>query len=234
MAGRKGEVSRSLQFRLSLWLSLTIVLVAATAGFLSFSSAFDEAIELQDDQLRQTAALLQRQLLSAPPTEVAGPPGADPESRLIVLTAHPQGLEARGCGAGLAARSSGRPANRCHRERALAPLYEHARSAASGSPSVSKRRFATRSQTRVRYARWRPPEPDPPAAAAGRYLIRKMLQPLKTMAAELEFRSEPVWRKFPGRGSFRDPTLRRRHKAPPGAGRPVRRRAAAIPGGRGA
>ena len=89
MAGRQGRVRRSLQFRLSLWLSLTIILVAATAGFLSFSSAFDEAIELQDDQLRQTAALLQRQLLSAPPTEVAGPPGADPESRLIVLTSHP-------------------------------------------------------------------------------------------------------------------------------------------------
>lgn len=79
MAGRQERVRQSLQFRLSLWLSLTIILVAATAGFLSFSSAFDEAIELQDDQLRQTAALLQRQLLSAAPTEVAGPPGADPE-----------------------------------------------------------------------------------------------------------------------------------------------------------
>ena len=89
MAGRQGRVRRSLQFRLSLWLSLTIILVAATAGLLSFSSAFDEAIELQDDQLRQTAALLQHQLLSAAPTEVAGPPGADPESRLIVLTSHP-------------------------------------------------------------------------------------------------------------------------------------------------
>ena len=79
MDGPKGGVRRSLQFRLSLWLSLTIILVAAAAGFLSFTSAFDEAIELQDDQLRQTAALLQRQLLSSPPTEVAGPPDADPE-----------------------------------------------------------------------------------------------------------------------------------------------------------
>ena len=89
MVGRQERVRQSLQFRLSLWLSLTVILVAATAGFLSFSSAFDEAIELQDDQLRQTAALLQRQLLSAAPTEVVGPPDADPESRLIVLTSHP-------------------------------------------------------------------------------------------------------------------------------------------------
>ena len=59
-------MSRSLQFRLSLWLSLTIVLVAVAADFLSFSSAFNEAIELQDDQLRQTAAWLQRQHFSTP------------------------------------------------------------------------------------------------------------------------------------------------------------------------
>ena len=89
MDGRKGKMSRSLQFRLSLWLSLTIVLVAVAAGFLSFSSAFNEAIELQDDQLRQTAAWLQRQHFSTPPIEVAGPPEADPESRLIFLTAQP-------------------------------------------------------------------------------------------------------------------------------------------------
>ena len=56
MAGRKGDVSRSLQFRLFLWLSLAIVLVAVPAGFLSYSYAFREAIELQDDQLRQMAA----------------------------------------------------------------------------------------------------------------------------------------------------------------------------------
>jgi two-component system OmpR family sensor kinase len=89
MDGRKGKMSRSLQFRLSLWLSLTIVLVAVAAGFLSASSAFNEAIELQDDQLRQTAAWLQRQHFSTLPIEVAGPPEADPESRLIFLTAQP-------------------------------------------------------------------------------------------------------------------------------------------------
>ena len=46
-------MSRSLQFRLFLWLSLAIVLVAVPAGFLSYWYAFREAIELQDDQLRQ-------------------------------------------------------------------------------------------------------------------------------------------------------------------------------------
>ena len=38
MDGRKGKMSWSLQFRLSRWLSLTIVLVAVAAGFLSSGS----------------------------------------------------------------------------------------------------------------------------------------------------------------------------------------------------
>ena len=67
MAGRKGDMSRSLQFRLFLWLSLAIVLVAVPAGFLSYWYAFREAIELQDDQLRQTAAWLQRSALLGSP-----------------------------------------------------------------------------------------------------------------------------------------------------------------------
>ena len=58
MAGRKGDMSQSLQFRLFLWLSLAILLVAAPSGILSYWYAFREAIELQDDQLRQTAAWL--------------------------------------------------------------------------------------------------------------------------------------------------------------------------------
>ena len=47
MDGRQVRMSQSLQFRLSLWLSLTIVLVAAAAGFLSYGSAFYEAIEFR-------------------------------------------------------------------------------------------------------------------------------------------------------------------------------------------
>ena len=58
MAGRKGDVSRSLQFRLFLWLSAAIVLVAVPVGLLSYWYAFREAIELQDDQLRQTARMV--------------------------------------------------------------------------------------------------------------------------------------------------------------------------------
>ena len=64
MDGRaKGMTKQSLQLRLSLWLSLIILAMALVAGALSFVAAFDEAIELQDDQLRQIGALVGRRSL---------------------------------------------------------------------------------------------------------------------------------------------------------------------------
>lgn len=53
-------VKRSLQFRLSVWLSGTIIGIAIIAGTFSFFSALNEANELQDNILRQTAALFDR------------------------------------------------------------------------------------------------------------------------------------------------------------------------------
>ena len=60
MDGFQRKMMRSLQFRLSMWLTLVILVVALAAGSFSFVSAFDEAIELQDNQLRQMTALFNR------------------------------------------------------------------------------------------------------------------------------------------------------------------------------
>ena len=91
MAGRKGHVSRSLEFSKRFfgcpWPSSWS---QSQRCFFSYSYAFREAIELQDDQLRQVAAWTGGQRFSTPPSEVAGPTDADPESRFIVLTAEPQ------------------------------------------------------------------------------------------------------------------------------------------------
>lgn len=65
MDGFKKRLSDSIQFKLSLVLSLAILSVAVAAGIVSFVSAFDDAHELQDDVLRQVAALMDRQQLSA-------------------------------------------------------------------------------------------------------------------------------------------------------------------------
>jgi two-component system OmpR family sensor kinase len=197
MDGRQGRMRRSLQFRLSLGLSLTIVLVAAAAGFLSFASAFNEAIELQDDQLRQTAALLQRQLLSAPPTEVAGPPDADPESRLIVLALRPHeawnpeevalglrpdlpdGLQTVAIG--------GAP------WRLFVSTHERGLRVAIGQQTTVRDEIANKSALRTVAPLLSLVLLLPLLVG---YLIRKMLHPLKIMAAELESRSEPVWQEI--------------------------------------
>ena len=60
MDGLKASLTQSLQFQLSAWLSSAVILLALGAGGYSFWSSFQEANELQDDQLRQVAALISR------------------------------------------------------------------------------------------------------------------------------------------------------------------------------
>jgi two-component system OmpR family sensor kinase len=83
MDGLQKRLKHSLQWRLSLWLSLAILGLAVAAGTLSFFGAQNEAHELQDDILRQVALLAR-----APDTAASEPGGADgdPESRLTVQT----------------------------------------------------------------------------------------------------------------------------------------------------
>ncbi len=58
MDGVQRAVTTSLQFKLSAWIAGVILSIALAAGIFSFISAFMEANELQDDQLRQVAALI--------------------------------------------------------------------------------------------------------------------------------------------------------------------------------
>ena len=90
MDGFQGKIGRSLQFRLSSWLALVIVCVAVAAGIFSFAAALHEANELQDDQLRQVAALLNDHRLSADPTVASRhATDSDPEFRVIVQALPP-------------------------------------------------------------------------------------------------------------------------------------------------
>ena len=85
MDGFKKRLNASIQLKLSLTLSLVILVVAVVAGIFSFMAAFDEAHELQDDTLRQVAALFNRQHL--PPVRAGDNKKAqdgDEESRIVV------------------------------------------------------------------------------------------------------------------------------------------------------
>jgi two-component system OmpR family sensor kinase len=78
-------MSQSLQFKLSAWLVISIVAMALAAGIFSYFSSFQWALEFQDDQLRQVAALINLHNLPIEPAKVREPvPGTDPDSELIV------------------------------------------------------------------------------------------------------------------------------------------------------
>lgn len=85
MDGFKMRIRQSLQLRLSASLSIAIMVVAISAGIFSFVSAYEEAIELQDEQLRQMAALIARQ--DSPLKFAKSPkqgPDHDSEFRVVV------------------------------------------------------------------------------------------------------------------------------------------------------
>lgn len=201
MAGRKRRLSRSLEFRLFLWLSLAIFVIAGPAGVLSYSHAFQEAIELQDDQLRQTTAWLERQRFSAPLAEAPGPADADPESRLIVLTAQPRGpWQPQEAAPGLRAEASdglqtttigGAP------WRLFISTNHQGQRIAVGQQTALRNEIAKTSAMRA------------VAPLLGLIVllplvigatVRTMLRPLKAIADDLKRRSESDWKKIPDSG----------------------------------
>ena len=85
MDGRQAKLTRSLQFRLAAGLSGIIVALALGAGVFSFETAFEEANELQDDQLRQVALLIDHYGVPVVPGRVFAPErGLDPDLQMVV------------------------------------------------------------------------------------------------------------------------------------------------------
>lgn len=85
MDGLKGRLNQSLQLRLSMALSVAILLVATASGIFSYVAAYDEALDLQDNSLHQVAALYMRQGLTFHYSGSAQPGGMDDEETRIVI-----------------------------------------------------------------------------------------------------------------------------------------------------
>ncbi len=97
MDGFQIKLNRSLQFKLSAWLFSVIVVIALAGSAFSFVSAFEEANELQDDQLRQVAALFHNHVVPVAPLELDEPAlDSDPEFRVLVEIIDPSGIEVLG------------------------------------------------------------------------------------------------------------------------------------------
>jgi len=77
-------VNHSLQQRLSVWLSMAIVVIGLLAGGVSFWLAYNEAQEFQDDSLRQIASLVDADRLPSDGQRSAGAIDNDPEARIVV------------------------------------------------------------------------------------------------------------------------------------------------------
>ena len=85
MDGLQGMLTNSLQFRLAASLSGLVIVLALGAGAFSFWTAFEEANELQDDQLRQMAALIDQHEVPVGSARTASPERAvDPDSQFVV------------------------------------------------------------------------------------------------------------------------------------------------------
>ncbi|MDB5872434.1 MAG: sensor histidine kinase [Ramlibacter sp.] len=80
-------MKNSLRLRLSLWIAVVIAAIGLAAGVLSFALAFADAHEMQDEQLQQIAALASagKLTLDAVPASAAAPwEEGEAESRLVV------------------------------------------------------------------------------------------------------------------------------------------------------
>lgn len=85
MDGVKVTNGQSLQARLSVWITAVIVGIALAAGAFSFATVFQEVNEMQDDQLRQMAILVNgRHVQVSVATEAAMASQVDPEARVIL------------------------------------------------------------------------------------------------------------------------------------------------------
>ena len=90
MDGRQGMLSTSLQFRLIATLSTLIVGLALVGGAFSYAAALDEANELQDDQLRQVAAMFQPGAVPAGLVPAAPPaPSRERDLQMVVRLVGP-------------------------------------------------------------------------------------------------------------------------------------------------
>ena len=82
---------RSLQLRLSLWLSLVILGVALVAGAYAFAQAFHDAIEAQDDQLDQIARVVARERSAPAIAAAVRGDEDDDDARIAIQVLPPKG-----------------------------------------------------------------------------------------------------------------------------------------------
>ncbi len=193
MDGFQRRVGASLQVRLSAWLGLAIVIGALAAGVASYYAAYSEAIDLQDDQLRQLAVLISRYDQPAAGFSFAGNAGSiDPETQFVVERLPDSSSEAIGTGP-LAGLSGGLPDGL----QSVHPGKLGWRLAVASTPSGVRVAVGQRTAVRGELARENAKQVVLPLLllipilmVVGRLIVRQTFKPIDTVAAELDRRSD--------------------------------------------
>ena len=85
MDGVQSNVTESLQLKLSLWLIAIMLVTALIAGAMAFDAIYQDFTELQDDELREVGALIDRRQLTVTPTSAQKHhPDTDAESHIVI------------------------------------------------------------------------------------------------------------------------------------------------------
>jgi two-component system OmpR family sensor kinase len=193
MDGVKKRLNESIQFRLSAALSLAILFVATAAAAFAFSSAFDEAHELQDDMLGQSAALLDRASAPLPRSvDVGHAQESDESPSLIVATLSRNGRPATGIDARLAA-AAALPDGLHTLDAPGGPLRVLVRTRADGDRIAIAQDAGVRDDV-ARESAWRTALPllilVPILLVVVADLVRKMFRPIAELSAEIDARAE--------------------------------------------
>jgi len=193
MDGFQRQLGPSLQARLSAWLGLAIVVGALAAGVASYYAAYSEAIDLQDDQLRQLAVLVSRYDQPAAGFSFAGDAGnIDPETQFVVerLPDSSKVAVEKGPLAGL---SGGLPDGL----QSVRPGKLGWRIAVASTPSGARVAVGQRTAVRGELARENAKQVILPLLllipiliVAGRVIVRRTFKPIDAVAADLDRRSD--------------------------------------------
>lgn len=214
MDGLKRWLRESIQLRLSFWISLAILVVAVIAGIFSFASALEDAHDLQDDVLRQVAAQFDQQRMALPPLKEAGrakddddkdhrkkkhhKKDDDDESHVLVQYLADNGApQDKSGGAGDAAPSLPIPATLAdglHTLRVKGELFRVLiRTMTTGKRIAVAQETGIRDEIAINSA-MRTVMPFlvlvPILLLVVAYLVRKMLRPVKSLAAEIDGRGD--------------------------------------------
>lgn len=193
MDGFEGHVGPSLQTRLTAWLGLAVLVGSVAAGVASYYAAYSEAIELQDDQLRQLAVIVSRYDQAATGFSFAGNAGSlDPDTQFVVekLPDSDNAIVVKGPLAGL---RGGLPDGL----QSVRPGKLGWRIAVTSLPSGARMVVGQRAAVRGELARDNAKQVILPLLllipilmVVGRVIVRRTFRPVDAVAADLDRRSD--------------------------------------------